>query len=54
MDEGGFRVCMCVYVFFFSGGGGAGRAGGGIELSLREGIFFETEKQRIRRLLGAY
>ena len=47
-------MCVCVYVFFFSGGGGAGRAGGGIELSLREGIFFETEKQRIRRLLGAY
>ena len=45
---------MCVCVFFFFRGGGAGRAGGGIELSLREGIFFETEKQRIRRLLGAY
>ena len=50
-------MCVCVYVFFFfggGGGGGGGGAGGGIELSLREGIFFETEKQRIRRLLGAY
>ena len=45
-------MCVCVLVFFlfFLGKGG----GGGIELSPREGIFFETEKQRMRRLLGAY
>ena len=40
-------VCACFFGFFF-------RGGGGIELSPREGIFFETEKQRMRRLLGAY
>ena len=38
-------VGACLFVFFFRGG---------IELSPREGIFFETEKQRMRRLLGAY
>ena len=40
-------VCLFFWVFFREGGGG-------IELSPREGIFFETEKQRMRRLLGAY
>ena len=41
-------VCVLVFLFFFF------RGGEGIELSPREGIFFETEKQRMRRLLGAY